>query len=361
MKTIKEILTTMAEAAYRPADNTDVGQVAPVTLEPQDFQAAPPAPVEPYPANETGNVVAGDGGLDEKDFINDPNLPASTGGDITSVDDIQDRVNGVVSEDAVNGILDKVIGKLMAESIYEVQLKSELGTMFESQGLNEDFTSKATDIFESAVTAAGKKHLMAISEAAETYIAQELKLFQEAQQSAINEYLSVVVNEWAEENRLALELGARTRIAESFMDGLKGLLESHYVELPKDKVDLYEAAVKKGDEILSQLDEEKAKSAALAEEVNTYKKNTILESALKGVSAVKAEKIRGLMEGVSFNDADSFRARVDIAVSSLSQQTAPAKPLVEDTVQQPVKPLAEDSTNEIEAIAKKISRLNRNQ
>jgi len=304
-------------------------------------------------------VVAGDGGLDEKDFINDPNLPASTGGDITSVDDIQDRINGVVSEDAVNTILDKVIGKLMAESIYEVQLKSELGTMFESQGLNEDFTSKATDIFESAVTAAGKKHLMAISEAAETYIAQELKLFQEAQQSAINEYLSVVVNEWAEENRLALELGARTRIAESFMDGLKGLLESHYVELPKDKVDLYEAAIKKGDEILSQLDEEKAKSAALAEEVNTYKKNTILESALKGVSSVKAEKIRGLVESIAFTDADSFRARVDIAVSSLINQTNTAiKPINEDTVK-PTTLLNEQVSTEIEEIAKKISKINR--
>lgn len=359
MKTIKEILTTMSEAAYRPADNTDVGQVAPVALEPQDFQAAPPAPVQPYPANETGNVVSADGGLDEKEFINDPNLPASTGNDITSVDDIQDRINGVVSEDAVDSILNTVIGKLMAESIYEVQLKSELGSMFESQGLNEDFTSKATDIFESAVTAAGKKHLIAISEAAETYIAQELDAFQKAQQASINEYLQVVVNEWAEENRLALELGARTRIAESFMEGLKGLLESHYVELPKDKVDLYEAAIQKGDEILNQLDEEKAKTAALAEEVNTLKKSAILESALKNVPAIKAEKIRGLMEGIAFTDADSFRSRIDVAVSSFAQQSAPVKPLSEDAITQPAKPIAESVESEIEAIAKKISRINR--
>lgn len=357
MKTIKEILTTMSEAAYRPADNTDVGQIAPVSLQPQDFQAAPPAPVAPYPANETGNVVAGDGGLDEKEFINDPALPASSGNDITSVDDIQDRINGVVSEDAINTILDQVIGKLMAESIYEVQLKSELGSMFESQGLNEDFTSKATDIFESAVTAAGKKHLLAISEAAETYISQELNAYQQAQQASINEYLTHTVNEWAEENRLALELGARTRIAESFMEGLKGLLESHYVELPKDKVDLYEAAIKKGDEILDQLDEEKAKSAALAEEVTAFKKSTILESALKNVSSVKAEKIRSLMEAITFTDADSFRARVDVAVSSLSQQTPIAKPLTEDTVVVPATPVTE-SVSEIEAIAKKISRIN---
>ena len=356
MKTIKEILNNISESAFRPADNTDVGAIAPVTLSPEDFQAQPPAAVQPFPANVTG-LVTDTSGLDEKEFVNNPILPASPEQqDITSVDDITARINGVVSED-VDNILDTVMGKLIAESIYEVKLKDELGSMFESQGLNEDFTGKATDIFEAAVTTAGKKHLCAISEAAEKYIAEQLDEQHQKTQVSINEYLTYAVNEWAEDNRLALELGARTRIAESFMEGLKGLLESHYVDLPANRVDLYEAAVAKGDEILNQLDEATATINPLSEELTTLKKSTILEPSLKNISAVKAEKIRGLMESVAFTDENSFRTRVDMVVSSLSQQT-PSKPLNEDVPVTMATPIVE-STNEIDAIAATLGRMNR--
>lgn len=352
MKTIKDILQNMSEAALRPADNVNVGQVEPVSLSPQDFQAEPPAAVAPFPANVTGQVTDTEG-LDEKEFINDPALPATEGNDITSVDDITDRVNGMAED--VASIVDTVMGKLIAESIYEVQLKDELGGIFESQGLNEDFTSKATDIFEAAVTVAGKKHLTAISESANSYIAEQLEVYHQASQAQINTYLTRTVNEWAEENKLALEMGARTKIAESFMEGLKSLLESHYVDLPKDKVDLYESACIKGNEILEQLEAEKAKTASLAEEIASLKKNSLLESALKGLTDVKASKIRTLAESISYTDDASYKNKLDMVVAGLN--TTAKKPLTEDTTVQPVQAPAID--NDIANLVSALGQLNR--
>jgi hypothetical protein len=42
------------------------------------------------------------------------------------------------------------------------------------------------------------------------------------------------------ENKLAVESGIRTEIAESFMGGLKNLFESHYIEVPEGKHDILE-------------------------------------------------------------------------------------------------------------------------
>lgn len=353
---MKQILESINEAAYRPADNTSVGQLDPISLAPQDFQAVPPAPVAPYPANVNGNIVADEGGLDEKEFINNPALPASAGNDITSVDDITARVNGVVAED-VTKIVDTVMGKLISESIYTVELKESLGQLFSAQGLNEDTQTKATDIFEAAVTAAAKSHLGNISRAANTYVAEQLELYHQAQQESINQYLNHVVTEWVDENRLAIEMGSRTRIAESFMDGLKNLLESHYVELPANRVDLYEQACVQGDRILAELEAIKEEKSALAEEVKSLKKSTILESALKGISDVKAAKVRELCENLEYVDDKSFKDRVSTIVEGYtSTAKAPTKPLTEDTTTKA--PATTSAINEeVENIAKALGRM----
>lgn len=310
-------VTKINESALRPADAVGVGNIQPISLEPDQVQISNPAPVAPYPANVNGPVVA-EPTLDNKEFINTPPV-ASIGNDITSVDDITARINGVVQEDAQK-MLDTVMGKLMSESLFEVKLKDQLGTLFESHGLNEDFSSTASSLFEAAVNQAGMTHLKHLNESAERYIAEQLELYSQATTQQVNSYLQTAMTEWVEENRPALELGARTRIAESFMDGLKSLLESHYIELPKDRVDLYEAACKKGDEILNELAEEKAKNAKLNESVITLQKKLIVESAIGSLTAIKADKVRVLSESIDYVDENSFKHRVNTIVESFTAQ-----------------------------------------
>lgn len=312
------------ESALRPADAVAVGDITPISLVADPVQAVPPAPVEPYPANVAG-VVTDENGLDQKEFMNtEPVASANT--DITSVDDITARINGVVVEDA-NKILDTVMGKLIAESLFEVKLKDQLGNLFESQGLNEDFSNTATSLFESAVTHAGKVHLKRLSECAEQYITEQLDLYSQATQTQVNTYLESAMTEWVAENRPQLELGARTRIAESFMDGLKSLLESHYVELPASRVDLYEAACNKGDELLAELAEAKCKADKLQESVVELSKKLIVESAVGSLTSIKADKVRALAESVDFVDENSFKNRIGTLVESFSAQKPVQEPV----------------------------------
>lgn len=310
-------VTKINESALRPADKVGIGNIQPVSLEPEPVQISNPAPVEPYPSNVNGPVVD-EPTLDSKEFINTPPV-ASIGNDITSVDDITARINGVVQEDAQK-MLDTVMGKLMSESLFEVKLKDQLGTLFESHGLNEDFSNTASSLFEAAVNQAGRTHLKHLNESAERYIAEQLEFYSQATTQQVNSYLQNAMTEWVEENRPALELGARTRIAESFMDGLKELLESHYIELPKDKVNLYEAACSKGDELLNELSLEKAKNAKLNESLVNLQKKLIVESAVTSLTAIKADKVRVLSESIDYVDENSFKHRVNTIVESFTAQ-----------------------------------------
>ena len=325
MKDIREILETMNESAYRPADQSDNGQLSPVSLSPQDLEAMPTQPVQPYLANVMGQPQV-DPVIDEQDILDTMGRPEdvqAAGGDVQPYPVGQAPV-GVPTQpieesaDPTQEILESVMRKLAKEAIFEANLKEKLGGLFESQGLTEDFTAKATDIFEAAVTATAQKHLTTLSEAAEQYISEQLETYHKATQNQVNNYLDYVVNEWVEENRIALELGARTQIAESFMEGLKGLLESHYVELPKDKLDLYEAACKKGDEIMDELDSEKNKCDKLEESVKSLQKQLILESTTRGMTQVNASKVKSLSESLEYVDENQFKGRVQLIAESIT-------------------------------------------
>ena len=54
----------------------------------------------------------------------------------------------------------------------------------------------------------------------------------------IDYYLNYVVEEWMQNNELAVENGVRTEVAESFIEGLKSLFETNYIDIPQERVDI---------------------------------------------------------------------------------------------------------------------------
>ncbi len=452
---INDIL--LAEEAFRPADNVGNGQIDPISLSPEDFQAEPTQPVQPYPANLTPVEVED---LDEKEFVQsnperdagysvDPNVDnlvnqsldesafvdgvkvsksggvehlvathneesdeaaskkyedaltskeegakilrvngnkfviATTNGDVAqvvtqggkhyarysemeSVPLEKGHVSNVVTngfklheslDEDEQGLLESIMGRLAKEALYEANASDEMKGMLAAQGLNEDFTNNATTLFESAVIVASKKYMNILESATEKCIKEELDIYKANLQEQVDGYLQTVVNEWVEDNKVALEQGSRTQIAESFMEGLKSLLESHYVELPQGKTDLYESAIAKGEEILTQLNEEKAKNNALLEQVNSQRKTTIIESAIKTLPLTKAEKVRQLAEEVGFTDASQFNTKLQFIIESVvgKAQSKPTSTLLEDKAPSN-EPVAQVTLHEdVEAVLKHLN------
>lgn len=289
---ILKALSLVEAAANRPLDNPQ-GDLAPTGV-----------------ADPSGGAT----GLGQ-----DPHRPADQqqgDGAIPPQDPIQDVTpDNVIPESAT--LAQKFEG-LMNESVgeFKVDIKKSAASLFESIELDEEFAAKAIGIFETAVNEATALHLKSVNKVAGSVMEKIVSAKVKTLEEQVDKHMNYVVAEWAQENRLAIEQGVRVQVAESLMEGLKDLLEKHYVELPTNKKDLYEAAIEKGDEILSRFNEERNKNVSLAEQNDSLKsqvevlnRKLIIESSVQGLPATKAEKLRSLAEG--FINAEDFKEKLE--------------------------------------------------
>ena len=135
-----------------------------------------------------------------------------------------------------------------------------------------------------------------------------------------------------EENKIAIENGLRTEIAESFIQALHGVFTEHYIEVPEGKADLVDDLANKVDELEEQLNGTVEKNIDLKEEVAKLTREAIIVESSAGLSEAQAEKLKGLVEDVNFESAEAFAKKVDtIKESYFKQQVTETQPMQEET------------------------------
>ena len=197
--------------------------------------------------------------------------------------------------------------------------------MFEGEKLSESFKEKARTIFESAVMskiAIVKESLEADYDA---YIQKEMGEYKASLQERVDSYLHYVAEEWITENALQVESGIRGELSESFLTGLKGLFEEHYVEIPEDKYDVLEAMVTKLDEMETKLNEQIDSNIALTNRLSASVSDNILDEVSEGLALSQKEKLAELSKGVEFESEEQYREKLD----ALKESYFAKKPVVE--------------------------------
>ena len=211
------------------------------------------------------------------------------------------------------------------------KLADQLGSLLESEGLTDEFKSQATTIFEAAVNAASKSHIESIQDQLQEQFDSEIETYKAKLDEQVEKYLDYVVEEWVKENRLAVESASRNNIAESFMSKLKDLLEEHYVQLPEEKADLYEAEVAHAAELESELNESIEAQRKLSEQVKALEKKLVVEGFVRELSEIEAEKIRELAEGVDFDSGFDTKLKTLKENFFPSRKATSAQVIVEDS------------------------------
>ena len=222
------------------------------------------------------------------------------------------------------------------EIIYEeepVDIKSQLDSIF-GEDLSEEFRTKASSIFEAAVIARVNNEMDKVTSKLEEQTATQLVEFKEALVEKVDGYLNYVVEQYMEENKLAVETGLRTEIAEDFIQGMKTLFKEHFIEVPEEKYDVLDELQAKSESLQSELDESITQSIELAKELNALKASTILDEQTKDLAATEAEKLKKLVEGVDFDSEDLYREKVSVIKENYFPKTpkqSPEKMLVEES------------------------------
>ena len=197
----------------------------------------------------------------------------------------------------------------------EINVKEDIDALVEGEELSEEFKTKASTIFEAAVhqkvmeIAASKVDEM--EQEYQSELQEEIVSFRDELTDKVDGYLNYVVEEWMKENELALESSLRSEITEEFMGGLKDLFKEHYIEVPDEKVDIVENMFDKVEDLEGQLNDKVQDNIKLKSELNEYRKNKILEEVCDDLADTQSEKMKSLVEGVSYeDDSESFEEKV---------------------------------------------------
>lgn len=194
--------------------------------------------------------------------------------------------------------------------------KEDVEAMFGSSDLTEDFTLKATTLFETALAARVAVEKVAIEEAYEAKLSEEVAGIKATLEEQIDQYLNYAVQEWTKQNEVAIETSLRNDVMESFMNGLKTLFVEHYIEIPEDKVDLVAELSAKVEDLESRLNESIKDKMAVQEEVVSLQKKEAFKSVTEGLALTQVDKLRQLTESFESDDLDSYKKKLEIVKES---------------------------------------------
>jgi hypothetical protein len=100
-------------------------------------------------------------------------------------------------------------------------------------------------------------------------------------------------------------------MTESFLEGMKGLFEEHYVTIPEEKYDVLNSMVDKLDEMENKLNEQIDKNVALNKRLSESTADVIFADVSEGLADTQREKLASLAENVEFESETDYREKLN--------------------------------------------------
>ena len=231
-----------------------------------------------------------------------------------------------VAKEEVEETTEEVVAEV-EETVQSVSVDEDIAALLSGEELSEEFQEKAKTIFEAAIASKVAEAVSKIEESYEEKLVEELSSYKEELVERVDSYLEYVSDEWIQENRIQIEQGLKSEMTESFLAGMRGLFEEHYVSIPEDKYDVVENMVEKLDEMESRLNEQIEKNITLNQRLGESVADNILADVCEGLAQTQKEKMLSLAEGVEFESEEKYRE----SLKTLRESYFPAKSLTEET------------------------------
>jgi hypothetical protein len=191
-----------------------------------------------------------------------------------------------------------------------VDVSEDVAALVNGEDLSEEFKTKAATIFEAAVVTRVKQEVAKLEEEFDTKLAEQVESIKEGLVEKVDGYLNYVVEQWMTDNELALENGMKSEIMESFITGMKGLFEQHYIDVPEEKFDMLGELQEEVEVTSAKLDEQLAANVELTKQINEMKRLASIAESSADMTAIDVEKFKGLAEELAYEDADSFKTKL---------------------------------------------------
>ena len=193
----------------------------------------------------------------------------------------------------------------------EFNIDEDVNALLEGEDLSEEFQEKARIIFEAALRSKVSDIQESLEEQYATALVEEVEEIKAELAERVDAYLEYVASEWMEENSLVVEQGLKTEMTESFLAGMKGLFEEHYVSIPEDKYDVLESMVEKLDDMETKLNEQIEKNVSLNKRLAESVADGIFEQVADGLADTQKDKLASLAESVEFESEEEYREKLE--------------------------------------------------
>ena len=206
----------------------------------------------------------------------------------------------------------------------KIDVEEDLNALIAGEELSEEFQNKARTIFETAIKTKVAEIKDQVQEEYKGKLEEEVAGVKKELVGRVDSYLEYVADEWMTENKLAVEHGLKTEMTESFLNGMRGLFEEHYVTIPEEKYDVIESMVDKLDEMEGKLNEQIEKNVALNKRLSESVSDVILADVSEGLALSQKEKLESLAENVEFDSEDTYREKLVTLRESYFSAKAPS-------------------------------------
>ena len=192
----------------------------------------------------------------------------------------------------------------------EYNVEEDVEALLAGEELSEDFQEKARTIFETAIKAKVATVQEELKAQYEATLEEEVSAIKSELTERVDAYLEYVAEEWMTENQLAIEAGLKSEMTESFLTGIRGLFEEHYVTIPEEKYDVTAAMVEKLDEMEDKLNEQINKNIALNQRLAESVADVIFSEVCEGLALSQKDKLASLAENVEFDSEETYREKL---------------------------------------------------
>ena len=244
--------------------------------------------------------------------------PTSQGEPEEDEEDDDDKKDDEEDEDEIKK------SAMPTNKVESIDVSSDVDALVEGENLSEEFKEKAATIFEAAVITRVRSEVSKIEESYNTQLNKEIEKLKEGLVDKVDGYLDYVVEQWFEQNEIALESGMKSEIVEGFIYGLKNLFEEHYIDVPEEKFDVMESLENQVNELKTRLNEQIDSTVKLRNELNESKAKEIVSEIAKGLTETDKEKFKTLTEDLTFDNSESYKKKVQTIRESYFKNNKPA-------------------------------------
>ena len=236
--------------------------------------------------------------MKEEEDLEDEDILSEEEGDEDEVEEVEETEED--DEEDEDGVVEE-----------EYDIEEDVNALLAGEDLSEEFQEKARTIFEAALRSKVSEIKETLEEQYSNVLAEEVEEIKAELAERVDSYLEYVADEWISENALAVEQGLKTEMTESFLQGMRGLFEEHYVTIPEEKYNVLESMVEKLDDMETKLNEQIEKNISLNKRLSESVADGIFEQVSEGLADTQKDKLASLSESVEFESEIEYREKLE--------------------------------------------------